>query len=155
MSFYYKMTLSIISKEVGPVATIPPPHAMTAGGPLMDTGYLLGPTITATHTPSNAPALDILIVPGGEGNVVLSQANDTWVEDFVATRYSQLDYLLSVCTGAVSLAKSGVLDGKSATTNKGAWSWVTTFGTNVTWVPSARWTVDGNVWTSSGVAAGE
>ncbi|KAE8449142.1 hypothetical protein EG329_008526 [Mollisiaceae sp. DMI_Dod_QoI] len=154
MSFYYKMTLSIISKELGPVTTIVPPHIMKEGGPRMDVGFLLGPTITATHTPLNAPALDMLFVPGGEGNVVLAGANDTWVEDFVASRYGQLDYLLSVCTGAASLAKSGVLNGKRATTNKGAWSWVTTFGTNVTWVPSARWTVDGNVWTSSGVAAG-
>jgi len=137
------------------VTTIPPPHLMAEGGPLMDTGFLLGPTITATHTVNNAPALDILFVPGGEGIVVLEQANDTWVEDFVATRFGQLDYLLSVCTGAAALAKSGVLNGKRATTNKGAWSAVTAFGTNITWVPSARWTQDGNVWTSSGVAAGE
>src|SRR5690348_6922363 len=128
MSFYYKMTLSIIGKEVGPVTTIVPPHIMTEGGPLMDVGYLIGPTITATHTPRNAPALDILFVPGGEGIVVLEQSNDTWVEDFVASRFGQLDHVLSVCTGAASLAKAGVLNGKRATTNKGAWSQVTSFG---------------------------
>ncbi len=155
MSFYYKMTLSIISKEVGPVTTVPPPHVFVEGGPQMDVGFLLAPTITAMHTFRNAPALDILFVPGGEGNVALAQANDTWIEDFIAARFGQLDYLLSVCTGAASLAKSGVLNGKKATTNKGAWSRVTSFGTNITWVPTARWTVDGNVWTSSGVAAGE
>ncbi|KFY49017.1 hypothetical protein V495_00830 [Pseudogymnoascus sp. VKM F-4514 (FW-929)] len=154
MSFYYKLTLSIISNEVGPVTTIVPPHIMVEGEPPMDVSFLLGPTITATHTFKNAPALDILFVPGGEGNVVLAQANNTWIEDFVASRYDRLDYLLSVCTGSASLAKSGVLNGKRATTNKGAWAWVTSLGTNITWVPSARWTVDGNVWTSSGVAAG-
>jgi len=128
---------------------------MAPGEPPMDLSYVIGPMITATHTFENAPELDILFVPGGLGNVVLALANDTWVEDFVASRFSQLDYLLSVCTGAASLAKSGVLDGKRATTNKSAWAWATSFGTNVTWVPTARWTEDGKVWTSSGVAAGE
>ncbi|PMD32049.1 class I glutamine amidotransferase-like protein [Hyaloscypha variabilis F] len=155
MSFYYKMTLAVIAKEVGPVATVPPPHNIGGpSGPHMDVGFLLGPTITATHTFENAPALDILIVPGGEGVVALEEANDTSAEDFVASRVGELDYLLSVCTGAAILAKSGVLNGKRATTNKGAWAQVTSFGTNISWVPSARWVVDGNVWTSSGVAAG-
>ena len=86
---------------------------------------------------------------------MLAVQNNTWVEDFIASRFSELDYVLSVCTGAVSLAKSGVLNGKRATTNKSAWSFGTSSGTNITWVPTARWVEDGKVWTSSGVAAGE
>lgn len=31
---------------------------------------------------------------------------------------------------------------------------VSSQGPNVTWVRSARWVVDGNVWTSSGISAG-
>jgi hypothetical protein len=104
MSFYYRTTLSIIGKEVGPEMTIVPPHVMTEGGSPMDVGYLLGPTITATHTFSNAPALDILFVPGGEGIVVLGRSNDTWVEDFVAASFGQLDHPLNVCTRVGSLA---------------------------------------------------
>lgn len=148
------MTLSIISKEVGPVSSIPLPHKMSEGEPLMELGFWLGPSITATHTPGNAPALDILLVPGGTGVDVRGLMNDTWVEDFIASRVDQLDYLLSVCTGAASLAKSGALSGKKATTNKSAWASVVSYGTNITWVPSARWVEDGKVWTSSGVAAG-
>lgn len=128
---------------------------MAEGEPLMNVGFWLGPSITATHTPSNAPALDILLVPGGGGVDVRGLTNDTWVEDFIASRVDQLDYLLSVCNGAASLAKSGVLSGKKATTNKSAWASVVAFGSNITWVPSARWVVDGKVWTSSGVAAGK
>lgn len=37
--------------------------------------------------------------------------NDTWIEDFVATRFNATDFVASVCTGAMSLAKAGVLDG--------------------------------------------
>ena len=149
------MTLSIISKEAGPVSTVPPPHSMAPGEPPMDLSFIIGPQITATHTPETAPPLDMLFVPGGGGNVVLAVQNNTWVEDFIASRFSELDYVLSVCTGAVSLAKSGVLNGKRATTNKSAWSFGTSSGTNITWVPTARWVEDGKVWTSSGVAAGE
>lgn len=151
----HKITLAIIAHEIGPVSAKPPPHRMTADGPLMDLGYMLQPTIMATHTFANAPALDVLLVPGGLGNRVLEQANDTSVEDFVRLRFDQLDYLLSVCTGALSLARAGVLNGRRATTNKSAWDSVVGSGTNVTWVPSARWVVDGKVWTSSGVSSGK
>ncbi|ORY16211.1 class I glutamine amidotransferase-like protein [Clohesyomyces aquaticus] len=154
MSIYANMTLSVIGKEVGPVSTVPPPHQMDPGGPIMDLSFLLGPTITATHTPETAPPLDFIFVPGGEGGVVLEKQNDTWVEDFIASRADEAQYLLSVCTGSAFLAKSGVLSGKKATTNKSAWDKVVGNGKNVTWVPSARWVEDGKVWTSSGVAAG-
>jgi putative intracellular protease/amidase len=83
-------------------------------------------------------------------------ANDTTLERFVSSRYNELQYLVSVCTGARVLAGSGVLNGKRATTNKSAWDFATAkgIGENITWVPSARWTMDGKVWTSSGVSAG-
>lgn len=87
--------------------------------------------------------------------MALDQANDTSLEDFVAARYQKTKYILSVCSGAVTLAKAGVLKNKKATTTKALWWWVTTFGKGVKWVPSARWVVDGKVWTSSGVSSGE
>lgn len=149
------MTLAVIAHEIGPVSSGGPPHRMSEDGPPMDLGYLMQPTVMATHTFRNAPALDVLLIPGGIGNVALAQANDTSVEDFVRLRFDQVDYLLSVCTGAMSLAKAGVLDGRRATTNKSAWASVVGSGTNVTWVPSARWVQDGKIWTSSGVSSGK
>lgn len=132
-----------------------PPHRMEPGGPLMDTSFVLNPKIEATHTFETAPALDVLLVPGGFGNLLLDQANNTVIEDFIANRFEWLDYLLSVCTGALSLAKAGVLDGRRATTSKAAWSDPTRFGDGVNWVPNARWVEDGKIWSSSGVSAGE
>lgn len=155
MSSIYKMTLSLIASSAGPVSMGIPRHQMEPNMPPMDLGHMLRPTILATHSFLDAPALDVLLIPGGVGNVVLEQHNDTSVEDFVKLRYDQVDYMMSVCTGAVSLAKSGVLDGKRATTNKFAWASATTYGKGVKWVPTARWVVDGKVWTSSGVSAGE
>jgi len=47
-----------------------------------------------------------------------------------------------------------LLDGFRATSNKREFEWATAQGSNVEWVPEARWVVDGNRWTASGVTAG-
>lgn len=74
--------------------------------------------------------------------------------EFIADTYPKLRYMLTICTGSALAARSGVLDGRRATTNKASWSSVIGYGPEVIWVPEARWVVDGNIWSSSGVAAG-
>ena len=137
------MTLSTIGAKIGPVSTKVPGFET-----------VISATTLVTHTPKTAPPLNLLIVPGGLGNTLLG--NDTWIEDFVASRFASTDIVASVCTGASSLVKSGVLKRKNATTNKAAWSSVTGLpgAEKVNWQPNARWTHDGKIWTSSGVAAG-
>ncbi|GJN70014.1 dj-1 family protein [Purpureocillium lilacinum] len=154
LSRSYKMTLSVIAEKPGPVSGGIPPIKAEDATEAQDFGWMLQPTIDATHSFDDAPAIDVLLIPGGYGNVALEQNNNTMVEDFIRRRIDRVDYLFSVCTGAVSLAKAGVLEGKKATTNKASWAWVTSHGTNVTWVPVARWVQDGKIWSSSGVAAG-
>jgi transcriptional regulator GlxA family with amidase domain len=61
---------------------------------------------------------------------------------------------LTVCTGAALLARTGLLDGRIATSNKIAFNWVMLNGKNVLWNERARWTVDDKYFTSSGVTAG-
>jgi len=135
--------LSTISKVAGIVSSKNPG------------GKSIGWPVVATHGVEDAPPLDLLMVPGGIGNRESNLGNDTWIEDFIAKQFNATDFVASVCTGAKSLAKAGVLDGKRATTNKRSWNELTQFGRNVTWVPSARYVHDGKIWTSSGVAAGE
>ena len=95
-------------------------------------------------------AIDVLIVPGGVGT-----RNDMDAEiEFVREIYPNLKALLCVCTGATILARAGVLDGRRATTNKRAYTWATSTGPNVKWVAEARWVVDGNIVTGSGISAG-
>jgi transcriptional regulator GlxA family with amidase domain len=119
----------------------------------------IAPEAIASHSFDNAPEVDVLVVPGGMGTRWIEDPTNpvqNVLETFLAERAKTTKYMLSVCTGAVLLARSGVLDGKRATTNKSAWKYVTDpkHGKDVTWVPTARWVQDGNTWTSSGVAAG-
>lgn len=110
-------------------------------------------SIVPTHTFDNAPPLDVLIVPGGIGTRAPAGQLDPAFA-FIKERYPSLQYLLTVCTGAGIAARAGVLDGRNATTNKRAWAETTALGPNVNWIGHARWVVDGNIWTSSGVSAG-
>ncbi|KAJ8693359.1 hypothetical protein PTI98_008361 [Pleurotus ostreatus] len=72
---------------------------------------------------------------------------------FIRDTYPRLKYLIAVCTGAWLAADSGVLDGHNATTNKAAWA-ERPVNNTVNWIAHARWVVDGNIWTSSGISAG-
>ncbi|RVD81264.1 uncharacterized protein DFL_009134 [Arthrobotrys flagrans] len=147
LSMSTPINLSLIAAQTGSVSAQPPAAELQGMA-------LAAPQIIATHTFANAPKLDMLMVPGGWGMLLLADKNDTSIDQFVQARFPELQYLLSVCTGAISLAKAGVLKGKKATTNKSGWSIITKYGEGINWVPTARWTEDGKVWTSSGVAAG-
>lgn len=153
ISWPFNVTLSIIAKAPGPVPSRPPPHGGPDGMP-MDMSKMIDAQVVATHSFETAPPLDVLVIPGGLGDLTLIEQNDRAIEDFVASRFDATEYVLSVCTGAGFLARAGVLEGRRATATKGMWEHVTRWGDNVTWVPSARWVQDGKVWTSSGVSAG-
>lgn len=106
----------------------------------------------ATHSFQDAPALDILMVPGGMG--ARKQVNNPVLLQFLRERSATASWTTSVCTGAALLAKAGLLDGRSATTNKLAYDWATSQSPRVRWQRKARWVVDGPFMTSSGVSAG-
>ena len=95
---------------------------------------------------------DIVLIVGGMGTRELVD-NPTFLHTLSALA-NQADWVLSVCTGSALLAKSGVLDGRRATSNKRAWQWVISQSDQVNWIEQARWVVDGKFYTSSGVSAG-
>ncbi len=96
--------------------------------------------------------VDVFLVPGGPG--IRREVDNTELIGCTRTICEASRYVMTVCTGSALLAKTGLLDGRTATSNKRAFDWATSFGQYVQWKREARWTVDGKYYTSSGVSAG-
>lgn len=96
--------------------------------------------------------LEIFIVPGGLGT--RKEVENKVLIDKIKEIATCSKFVLTVCTGSALLARTGLLDHKTATSNKRAFAWVVTNGSNVNWNTKARWTIDDKYYTSSGVSAG-
>lgn len=107
---------------------------------------------TAAHSLEERSDFDILFIPGGTGT--RTEVDNPVLLDWIERASRNAEYILTVCTGSALLARTGVLDGRKATTNKLAYGWATAQGPNVNWQPKARWVEDGMFLTSSGVSAG-
>ncbi|TBU24488.1 class I glutamine amidotransferase-like protein [Dichomitus squalens] len=142
----FKLDLYVIAATLDPVYTgLNDPQLNKAGSHF-------GVNIVPTHTHETVPDdLEVLLVPGGAGAAAPTVAPTV---EFIKKVYPKLRYLITVCNGAAVAAAAGVLDGKRATTNKSYWKMLTSLSPNVKWVPTARYVVDGNCWTSGGVSAG-
>ena len=111
-----------------------------------------GVTVLTEKLESIDYELEIFLIPGGIGTRRVIE-NELFT-DKIAQVAHHSKFVLTVCTGSALLAKTGLLDGKRATSNKRSFSWVITNGPTVIWDKKARWAVDGKYYTSSGVSAG-
>ena len=100
---------------------------------------------------ASAPKINLLVVPGGFGTRPLLQdaATLTWIQ----TISQQADQVTSVCTGALLLAKLGLLSHKQATTHWGALDFLAQMDSSIAVQRDQRVVADG-IFTSAGVAAG-
>ncbi|KAH8689050.1 ThiJ/PfpI family protein [Talaromyces proteolyticus] len=150
---YKKIEFSIIAATLDPVSTNHAPLFPGQEAKWNPHGSNCGQSILPTHTFDSPPDnLEVLLVPGGAGTRS-PQAYEPVVE-FIKKTFPSLRYLLTICTGSGLVARSGLLDGRRATTNKRAWDDVITWREQVNWIRKARWVDDGNIWTSSGISAG-
>jgi len=94
----------------------------------------------------------ILLIPGGVGTRAI--VNDENYIEQLRLLAEKAPYVLTVCTGSALLARTNLLNGKKATSNKLVFEWVCTNGAEVNWVKKARWVKDGKFYTASGVSAG-
>ena len=111
-----------------------------------------GPKSVCDDSFQSAPAIDVLLVPGGIGT--RREVNNPVLLNWLKERSQQAEFVASVCTGSALLAKAGVLDGLRATSNKLAFAWAASQSEKVQWQQQARWVEDGMVFSSSGVSAG-
>ena len=111
-----------------------------------------GPKSVCDDSFQSAPAINVLLVPGGIGT--RGEVNNPVMLNWLKERSQQAELVASVCTGSALLAKAGVLDGLRATSNKQAFAWASSQSEKVQWQQQARWVEDGKVFSSSGVSAG-
>ena len=100
---------------------------------------------------ADAPPVDILVVPGGFGTRALLQDEATlsWIRE-TALRARQVT---SVCTGALLLAKLGLLTGKRATTHWAGLDLLASIDPTIQ-IQRGRRVVHDGIYTSAGVSAG-
>src|ERR1700676_2285008 len=70
--------------------------------------------VISDYTFDNGPDADILLLPGGRGT--LKAADNPRAIKWIQAKAKNARYVMSVCTGAFLLAKTGLLDGLTATT---------------------------------------
>jgi transcriptional regulator GlxA family with amidase domain len=108
-----------------------------------------GLRVQPDYTMENAPALDLLIVPGGRGARRHASKNSQILE-FLR---QQQGTVASVCTGAMVLAAAGILDGIEATTHVAHYHQLREHK-KVLVRESVRFVMHDRIATSAGVTAG-
>ena len=100
---------------------------------------------------ASVPAIDILVIPGGFGTRPMLQ--DQPMLDWVRRTAAAAMRVTAVCTGALVLAKAGLLAGQRATTHWGALATLAELDPTIRVDADAR-VVEDVVFTSAGVSAG-
>lgn len=95
---------------------------------------------------------DVCIIPGGPGarEGISDPSFIRWVERSI----EGVPYVMSVCTGALILAKMGFLDGLSATTHRAALGRLKKLAPDCRVVRDVRFVDSGRIVTAAGVSAG-
>lgn len=108
-------------------------------------------TIKPQYTFANCPPPDILVLPGGRTDVPLS---DPAVIKWIMESSQKAEIVMSVCTGAFLLAKSGLLDGREATTHWSSIAALRQEASKTTVRENCRFVDNGQIITAAGVSAG-
>jgi transcriptional regulator GlxA family with amidase domain len=110
-----------------------------------------GLAFTAKYDFSDAPPLDVLVVPGGYGTdqLVKDDAVLNWIRDVAASA----QWVCSVCTGTFVLQAAGLTQGRRITSHSGALKALRSSGPGEV-IEGTRYVADGNLVTAAGVSAG-
>ena len=106
----------------------------------------------AHHSIDDAPAVDVLIHPGGPGTRPMLR--DQTHLDWVRKQRASVPLMTSVCTGSLVYAAAGLLIGRRATTHWASLNLLSELDPTVITDVEARFVDDGDLITSAGVSAG-
>jgi transcriptional regulator GlxA family with amidase domain len=106
-----------------------------------------GMTIVPDFTLETAPPPKLVVIPAQSGG---SPAMLEWIRQ----SSKRTDVTMSICTGALLLAKTGLFSGKAMTTHHGAYDVLATQHPDVTVVRGARFVDNGNLASSGGLTSG-
>jgi transcriptional regulator GlxA family with amidase domain len=106
-----------------------------------------GLTIKINQVYPDLSGYDLIFIPGGFSTRQLRYDTDfiSWIQTA-----RDVEYKVSVCTGALILGAAGFLNGKKATTNPSAYELLAPYCSEVV---KRRYVSDGNIFTGGGVSA--
>lgn len=110
-----------------------------------------GLSFQAEHDFTDAPLLDVVVVPGGHGTDQLVE--DKLVLDWLRAAAGSARWTCSVCTGSFVLQAAGLTEGRRITTHSMAVDQLGLAKSGYA-VAGERFVVDGDIVTSAGVSAG-
>jgi transcriptional regulator GlxA family with amidase domain len=110
-----------------------------------------GQKVTPDYTFDNSPQTDILLLPGGGTQ---KTADDPRAIKWIQDEAKNARYVMSVCTGAFILARTGLLDGLTATTFHSRIDALAEAAPKVKVVYDQRVVDNGKVITTAGLSSG-
>jgi transcriptional regulator GlxA family with amidase domain len=111
-----------------------------------------GLAVSPTHSFADCPPPDVLVVPGGYGT--RREMHNELVIDWIRSQAASAEVVLSVCTGALLLARAGLLAGLEVTTHHGALDLLATTAPDAVVRADQRFVDNGRIITSAGISAG-
>jgi putative intracellular protease/amidase len=115
--------------------------------PIVSQGFV---KVVPDHSIDSSPRPDVIVIPGGDVNAVYDNPK---MMEWIKKSSEKTEVTMSVCNGAIALAKTGLLDGLKATTHFGAVPSLRKFS-QITVVPEDRFVDNGHIVTTQGVSAG-
>jgi transcriptional regulator GlxA family with amidase domain len=111
-----------------------------------------GMRVIPDHSIADAPALDVVLVPGGQGT--RREVDNPVLIGWLRRIAPGLHWVTSVCTGALLLCEAGLARGLRVTTHWGFIEDLRKRYPDVEVLERVRYVRDGNVCTAAGVSAG-
>ncbi|WP_344125236.1 DJ-1/PfpI family protein [Saccharopolyspora halophila] len=111
-----------------------------------------GLVVQAAHSFADAPELDVLLYPGGDGT--RRHLHDERQLDWVRHQRTTVPLMTSVCTGSLVYAAAGLLRDKPATTYWNALEHLAQLDPTIDVRKDERFVDAGEVITASGISAG-